>query len=115
VDDARPLWTTGPPVGGPSHTPGMTIQVPPAELYGLAAALHGCGDTAAEVAGRLPASAVGGPVQPALGVLVDAVAAAGGHLAEELHWLGSTVGAVADDWAGLDGSLLAPRGSVAAR
>ncbi|SDG04270.1 hypothetical protein [Klenkia brasiliensis] len=93
----------------------MTIQVPPAELYGLAAALHGCADTAAEVPARLPGAAVGGPVQPALVVLVEAVGAAGAHLAGELHWLGSTVGAVADAWAGLDGSLLAPRGSVAAR
>ncbi len=109
------LWTTDPRIAGPTHTPGMTIQVPPAELYGLAAALHACAGTAAEVPGRLPGAAVGGPVQPALAVFVEAVAAAGGHLAEELHWLGSTVGAVADDWAGLDGSLLAPRGSVTAR
>ena len=83
--------------------------------HGLAAALHCCGDTAAEVPGRLADAAVGGPLQPALVVFTEAVAVAGGHLVGELHWLGSMVGAVADDWAGLDGSLLAPRGSVAAR
>lgn len=93
----------------------MTIQVPPEELYGLAAALHSCGDTAGQVGGRLPDGGVGGPVAPALTAFGEAVATAGRYLAEELHWLGGAVGAVADDWAGLDGALLAPRGSVGRR
>ncbi|MCO7222215.1 hypothetical protein [Klenkia sp. PcliD-1-E] len=93
----------------------MTIQVPPGELYALAAVLRSCGDTAAQVAGHLSDAAVGGPMQTALPALTGALSVAGAYLAEELQWLGGTVAAVADDWAGLDGSLLAPRGEVLAR
>lgn len=96
--------------------PGPTIDVPPAELYALGRQLGDRAATAAEVAGRLTSpAAVGGPIQPALSDLLFCSRTAATALAGELHWLGSTIAAVADSWLGLDRSLLAGRGRAVAR
>ena len=99
----------------PDTLPGMTIEVPPAQLYALAEALHATAGTVAGVPARLGEGAVGGDVEPGLVSFCAAAAAAATVVAGELDWLGTTIAAVADAWLGLDGSLLAPPGGVVAR
>jgi hypothetical protein len=94
----------------------MTIEVPAAEVYALAAALSGQAGEADEIALRLgDCAAVGGPVQPAIDGFLACHRTAAVAVAGELRWLGGTVAAVADSWLGLDGSLLAPPGEVTRR
>ena len=99
--------------------PRMSIEMPAAEVYGLANTLRGAAGDAEEIAVRLRgAPRVGGDLQPAVGSFLESHRAAGRALAEELAWLGDTVAAVADSWLRLDGSLLggvvAPHGRLRA-
>jgi hypothetical protein len=88
----------------------MTIEVPPAQLYALAGALRAQSEEADEVAVRLTGvPAVPGRLGPAVEAFLEAHRTAGAAVAGELHWLGSTIAAVADSWLGLDGSLLPTR------
>jgi hypothetical protein len=94
----------------------MTIQVPPEQLYALAAALRGQGEEADDVAARLAGvPEVSGPLAAAAGAFVEAHRVAGGAVAGELRWLGGAIAATADSWLGLDGSVLAPRGQAVPR
>lgn len=89
----------------------MTIEVPPAELYRLAAALRGAGEGADELAGRLvDTAAVGAALQEAVDGLLESHRAAATALGGELRWLAATIAGVADSWCRLDGVLLPPRG-----
>ena len=115
VDDDGPVDDgSGPPDRGDT-LPGMTIEVPPGQLYDLADELTATSSTVAAVPARLGDGAVGGDVEPALVSFCAAAAAAATLVAGELDWLGTTIAAVADAWLGLDGSLLAPPGGVVAR
>lgn len=94
----------------------MTIEVPPAELYGLATTLRGAAGGAEECAARLAGTpTVGAPLQAAVDGLLESHLAAATALAGELHWLAATIVGVADSWCRLDGSLLPPPGQVAPR
>lgn len=110
MDDARgasPAPVTLPPV---------TIEVPPEQLYALADALRAQGEAAGEVtARRAGAPDVPGPLAGAVAAFLETHRVAGAAVAGELEWLGGTVAAVADSWLGLDGSLLAPRGTAVPR
>lgn len=90
-----------------------TLQVPPGQIYALAAALGDQAYLADDVAARLTAPpAVGGPLQPALEDLFTCHRTAARAVAGELRWLGATISAAVDSWLRLDGSLLAPRGQA---
>jgi len=95
----------------------MTIEVPPEELYALAAALRAQGDEADDVAARLAVAApeVAVTLAAAVTAFLEAHRVAGGAVAGELRWLGGTIAATADSWLGLDGSLLGPRGEAVPR
>lgn len=95
--------------------PGVTIEVPPEELYALAAGLQATGEGVAGVPGRLGEETVPGELGPVLTVFCAEVSAAAVLLAGELDWLGTTIAAVADSWTGLDSGLLAPRGQATVR
>jgi hypothetical protein len=92
----------------------MSIEVPPEQLYALAAALRAQGDEADDVAARLAVATpeVAATLAAAVAAFLEAHRVAGGAVAGELRWLGGTIAATADSWLGLDGSLLAPRGEV---
>jgi hypothetical protein len=95
---------------------GCPIDVPPAEVYALAAHLEEQAGPAEEAAARLGSPPpVGGPLQPALEDFLLCHQAAAHALAGELHWLGSTIAAVVDSWLQLDGSVLSPRGRATPR
>jgi hypothetical protein len=95
---------------------GGTIDVPPEQVYALAAHLGEQAPVAEEVAARLGTRPhVGGPLQPALEDFLLCHRTAAHALAGELHWLGSTLAAVVDSWLHLDGSVLAPRGQATPR
>jgi hypothetical protein len=89
----------------------MPIEVVPAELYELAAVLQAAADRADLVSSQAPADQVTGAVGPAVLALGEILQTAAACLAGELRWLGSAVAAAADSWLGLDGSLLAVRGT----
>jgi hypothetical protein len=94
----------------------MTIEVPAAEVYALAATLTALAGEADEITGRLAgAAAVDGPLQPAIEGFLACHRTAAAAVAGELRWLGGSVAAVVDSWLGLDGSLLAAPGEVARR
>lgn len=89
----------------------MSIEMPAAEVYGLAAALRGAAGDAEEIAVRLRGEPqVGGALQSAVETFLEGHRAAGQVFAGELAWLGATVAAVADSWLRFDGALLAPHG-----
>jgi hypothetical protein len=95
---------------------GATIDVPPEQVYALAAHLGDQAGAAEEAAARLGTPPhVGGPLQPALEDFLLCHRTAAHALAGELHWLGSTIAAVVDSWLQLDGSVLGPRGQATAR
>jgi hypothetical protein len=95
--------------------PGMSIEMPAAEVYRLAAALRGAAADAEEIAVRLRGRPhVGGVLQAAIETFLDSHRSAGQVFAGELAWLGDTVAAVADSWLRLDGALLAPHGQAQA-
>jgi hypothetical protein len=97
-------------------TDGGTIEVPPEQVYALAAHLGDQAAPAEEVAARLGSPpTVGGPLQPALEDFLHCHRTAAHALAGELHWLGTTIAAVVDSWLHLDGSILAPRGEATPR
>jgi hypothetical protein len=94
----------------------MTIEVPAAEVYALAAAVRSMADVAVEAVRLLGESRpVHGPLQPAVEGFLECHRTASCALAGELDWLGRTVASVADSWLRLDGSLLTPRGQVGRR
>ena len=89
-----------------------TIDVPADQLYGLAAAL----ENLAGVAHQLDTDLAGAP-QVARSLQATIEGFLGDHrtaaqaLAGELHWLGGTIGAVANSWVRLDRELLADGGA----
>lgn len=99
----------------PDTLPGMSIEVPPEELYALADGLRATAEGVASVPARMGEGAVGGDLGPALVDFCAAAGAAAAVVAGQLDWLAGTVAAVADAWLGLDGSLLAPPGEVTHR
>jgi hypothetical protein len=91
--------------------PLMSIEVPPEEVYRLAATLRGAADGAGELGARLAGSpSVGRLLQSPVEDLLECHRAAARALAGELSWLAATVTSVADSWLQLDESLLAPLG-----
>jgi hypothetical protein len=85
----------------------MSIEMPAAEVYDLAATLRGSAVDAEEIGNRLGATPrVGGALQAPVESFLDSHRAAGRALAGELEWLGSTVAAVADSWLRLDGAVM---------
>jgi hypothetical protein len=84
-----------------------TIEVPPDQLFALAATLA---DLAREVQQTVldlsGAPAVGRELQSTVEGFLGDHRTAAQALAGELQWLGTTVGAVARSWAQLDHSLL---------
>jgi hypothetical protein len=109
VDDARGE-------GGVRVTlPPMSIEMPAAEVYGLASTLRGSAADAEEIGSRLDGRPrVGGPLQAPLEAFLESHRAAGSALAGELEWLGTTVAAVADSWLRLDGALMPAHGRMTA-
>ncbi len=94
----------------------MTIEVPAAELYALAAVLRAGSARALESHGRLDADvAVGDALQDGVESFAESARIAAGALAGELGRLGSSVARTADSWLGLDGSVLPVRGEARAR
>jgi hypothetical protein len=115
VDNARAIAPRPARLPGVSGADGV-IEVPPAEVYGLAARLGDQAEFAGEIAGRLGGPpVVGGPVQPALVEFFFCHRTAAHALAGELHWLGTTITAVADSWLGLDRGLLGSAGQAVPR
>jgi hypothetical protein len=95
---------------------GGTIDVPPGQVYALAAHLGDQAVVAEEAATRLGSPpAVGGPLQPAIEDFLLCHRTAAYALAGEFRWLGSTLAAVVDSWLGLDGSVPTPRGQSTPR
>lgn len=97
------------------HTPGMSIEMPAAEVRALAGTLRAAAADGEEIAPRLDVGGDVGPtLQPAVEAFLDAQRTAARALAGELGWLGATVEAVADSWLALDRGLLASRGRACA-
>jgi hypothetical protein len=93
----------------------MSIEMPAAEVYGLANTLRLAVGDAEEIGVRLRQTRqVGGALQAAVETFLESHRAAGRALAGELAWLGDTVAAVADSWLHLDGALLAGHGQMRA-
>jgi hypothetical protein len=93
----------------------MSIEMPAAEVYGLASTLRGSAVDAEEIGSRLGSRPrVGGPLQAPVEAFLESHRAAGSALAGELQWLGTTVAAVADAWLRLDGTVLPSLGRMAA-
>jgi hypothetical protein len=93
----------------------MSIEMPAAEVYGLANALRSAVGDAEEIGVRLGETPPVGPgLQVAVETFLQSHRAAGRALAGELAWLGDTVAAVADSWRHLDSTLLAPHGQARA-
>ena len=91
----------------------MSIEMPAAEVYGLASTLRGSGADAEEIGSRLGGRPrVGGPLQGPVEAFLESHRAAGSALAGELLWLGTTVAAVADSWLRLDAGVVAPHGRM---
>ena len=83
----------------------MALEVVPAQLYALAGVLDAAADRAAQAA-ALADDPVGGPLGDAVAGFCETARMTGRCLAGELSWLGGAVGAAADSWLGLDGSLV---------
>ena len=93
----------------------MSIEMPAAEVYDLAATLRCSAVDAEEIGTRLGRTPpVGGALKAPVESFVESHRAAGRALAGELEWLGATVAAVADSWLRLDGSMLPARGRASA-
>jgi hypothetical protein len=93
----------------------MSIEMPAAEVYGLAETLRGSALDAEEIGNRLIGTPrVAGALQAPVESFLDSHRAAGRALAGELEWLGSTVAAVADSWLRLDGSIVPSDGGASA-
>ena len=91
----------------PDTLPGMSIEMPTAEVYGLAHTLRGSADDAEEIGNRLGGRPhVGGPLQAPVEAFLESHRAAGEALIGELRWLGTTVAAIADSWVRLDGTVM---------
>jgi hypothetical protein len=89
----------------------MSIEMPAAEVYGLASTLRGSASDAEEIGSRLGGRPlVGGPLQAPVEAFLESHRAAGSALAGELQWLGTTVASVADSWLHLDGTVLSSHG-----
>jgi hypothetical protein len=87
----------------------MSIEMPAAEVHGLAGTVRDAAAEAAQVASRLHGTGdVGTALQVGAEAFLDAQRAVGQALAGELEWLAGTVAAVADSWLDLDRALLAP-------
>ena len=121
VDALRACGRTARATAPDGHTAGVTsdggaIEVPPDEVYALAAHLGAQAAVAEEVADRLGyPPAVGEPLQAAVEDFLVCHRTAAHALAGEFRWLGSTIAAVVDSWLHLDGSVLAPRGQATPR
>jgi hypothetical protein len=95
--------------------PGMSIEMPAAEVYRLANTLRGGVGDAEDIGARLrEVSGVGQGLEAAVEMFLESHRAAARALAGELAWLGDTVAAVADSWLRLDDALLAPYGRAIA-
>jgi hypothetical protein len=93
----------------------MSIEMPAAEVYALASTLRGSAADAEEIGSRLGhRPRVGGPLQAPVEAFLESHRAVGSALAGELHWLGTTVAAVADSWLRLDGTVMPSLGRAAA-
>lgn len=91
----------------------MTIEMPAAEVYALAASLRRSSDDAEQIGIRLSGTRpVGGDLQPAIEAFLEGQRMTGRALAGELQWLGVTVSGVADSWLQLDGVLGRPHGPM---
>jgi hypothetical protein len=108
---APPVDDAGSAAARTSRLRRMPIEVVPAELYELAAALHAAADRADLASRQVPADRVTGAVGPAALTLGETLQTAAACLAGELRWLSSAVAGAADSWLGLDGSLLAVQGT----
>ena len=107
----RHLWTTAGRRASHRQTPGMSIEMPPAEVHALAGTLRRAAAHADEIAPRLDGPGnVGETLQPAVEAFLDGYRTAGRALAGELGWLSATVDAVAGSWLALDAGLLASHG-----
>jgi hypothetical protein len=105
------VWTTLPAVPDPA-----VLSVPAPELYALAARLDEQAGRADTATARLATADPGpGPLAVPASAALDAARTATTALAAELRALAGAVGAAADSWLGLDGSLLAPRGRAVSR
>jgi hypothetical protein len=111
------LLVDGAPVvrSSAARLPGMSIEMPAAEVHALAASLLRSSDDADQIGVRLsrPAS-VGGDLEPAVHAFLDGQRATGQALAGELRWLGATIAGVADAWLRLDAVMVRPHGAVRA-
>jgi hypothetical protein len=93
----------------------MSIEMPAAEVFGLAGVLRGSASDAEEIGSRLGGRPrVGGPLQSPVESFLESHRAAGAALAGELQWLGATVAAVADSWLHLDGAVMPAHGGTTA-
>jgi hypothetical protein len=86
----------------------MSIQLPAAEVYGLARALWAAEVTAQDFGNGLgDPGDVGAHLSTAVEAFLECQRMTGRALAGELRWLGDTVDAVADSWLGFDATVLA--------
>ena len=86
----------------------MSIEMPAAEVYGLARALWAAEGSAHDIGARLgDPGDVGAPLRTAVESFLECQRMTGRALAGELRWLGDTVDAVADSWLGFDATVLA--------
>jgi hypothetical protein len=93
----------------------MSIEMPAAEVYAMAASLRRSSDDAEQIGARLAGDrSGGGDLQPAIEAFLEAQRATGQALAGELQWLGATIAGVADSWLRLDGTLVAAHGRATA-
>jgi hypothetical protein len=93
----------------------MSMEMPAAEVYGLANTLRNAVPDVEEIGVRLRGTPQVGPgLQATVESFLESHRAAARALAGELAWLGDTVAAVADSWRHLDSSLLAPHGQARA-
>jgi hypothetical protein len=88
--------------------PTMSIEMPAAEVYGLANRLRTASGDAEEIAAGLRGTPeVGSPtLQAAVDTFFDSHRTAGRAIAGELAWLGGAIEGVAHSWLRLDGALL---------
>jgi hypothetical protein len=102
--------------GAPSAAtlPGMSIEMPVAEVYRLANTLRGAAGAAEDIGARLRDTGDVGGVQAAVETFLESHRAAARALVGELGWLGDTVAAVADSWLHLDRTLLPAYGQARA-
>ena len=96
--------------------PTMSIEMPAAEVYGLANRLRSASTDAKEIAAGLRGTPeVGSPtLQAAVDTFFDSHRTGGRAIAGELAWLGGTIEGVADSWLRLDRALLGRPGGPTA-